>query len=347
MLFNEAMREACILIVDDQQPNVMLLDRILQRAGYRNLHSTTDSHEVVSLYQEWQPDLLLLDLQMPPPDGFAVMAQLAGIIPATTYFPILVLTADMTKDAKQRALASGAKDFLTKPFDAMEVLLRLTNLLETRFLHQQMEEKVHERTKELDEARLDTLSRLALVAEFRDDLTAQHTRRVGEGSAVLAQTLGLPNAEVELIRQAAPLHDLGKIGIPDNILLKPDVLTVEEFERMKTHTSIGATLLSGSRSPVLQLGEQLALTHHERWDGRGYRGLQGEAIPLVSRIVSVVDVYDALTNARPYKQAWPVEKAVAELERQNGQMFDPIVVETFLRLIKRGSPAPGSSETRV
>ncbi|HVC31060.1 MAG TPA: HD domain-containing phosphohydrolase, partial [Steroidobacteraceae bacterium] len=248
------------------------------------------------------------------------------------YLPILILTADISLETKQRALASGARDFLTKPFDRTEVLLRIRNLLETRFLHLHLERRVRERTEDLELARLETLQRLALAAEFRDDNTARHTQRVGNAAAILARALGLQESEVELIRQAAPLHDVGKIAIPDTILLKPGKLTAAEFEKMKSHTAIGARLLSGSRSPALQLGELIARTHHERWDGAGYFGIMRDHIPLASRIVSVVDVYDALTHVRPYKRAWTVEDALAEIEAQRGRQFDPEVAETFLRL---------------
>jgi putative two-component system response regulator len=335
----EAFQAAKILIVDDEQPNVRLLERLLQNAGYTAVAGTTDAREVVSLYLDFQPDLLLLDLMMPHLDGFQTMEQLSLLIPQGTYFPILVLTADITAQAKQRALAAGAKDFLTKPFDHTEVLLRIRNLIETRLLHlrlqnqnQLLEGTVRERTQELKATHIEVLERLARAAEFRDDDTGQHTQRVGAASARLAQQLGLPDDHVELIRRAAPLHDVGKIGISDTILLKPGRLTPEEFDIMKTHAFIGAALLAGGRSDLVRVAERIAGTHHERWDGSGYpAGLQGEDIPIEGRILAVVDVFDALTHERPYKKAWPVDEAVAEIERQSGKQFDPRVVEAFLR----------------
>jgi putative two-component system response regulator len=332
-----ALKEMRVLIVDDQQDNVLLLEVILQRAGYKHLKSTTDPRKVLNLYHEFMPDLLLLDLNMPHMDGYAVMGQLAADIPEGSYFPILVLTADITAETKHKALAHGAKDFLTKPFDLTEVQLRIKNLLATRHLHlqiqafnEQLEERVRERTRELEEAQVEIIRRLARAAEYRDDMTGKHTQRVGRLSARIAQALGLPEGEVELIRMASLLHDVGKIGVSDTILLKPDRLTEAEYEAMKSHSEIGADILSGNNYPLLRMAEEIALTHHERWDGTGYpRGLKGEEIPLSGRIVAVVDVFDALTHDRPYKEAWTFEEAVSEIRRQGGRQFDPRVVEVF------------------
>jgi putative two-component system response regulator len=217
-------------------------------------------------------------------------------------------------------------------------LLRIRNLLETRFLHlslqshnETLEQRVRERTRDLEEARLEVLERLTQAAEYRDDATGQHTRRVGELSARMARKLLLGDEDVELIRRAAPLHDTGKIAIPDAILLKPGRLTPEEFEIMKTHASIGARMLSGGRTPMMLLAEEIALSHHERWDGTGYpNGLSGEDIPFAARIVAIVDFYDALANDRPYRSAWPESRIIAEIEGQSGKHFDPRVVEAFL-----------------
>jgi putative two-component system response regulator len=333
-----------ILIVDDQSSNVMLLEGILQEEDFTSYRSLTDSRKVLSTFIEYLPDLILLDLQMPYLDGFAVMKQLQACIAPGDFLPILVLTADITPEAKRRALTEGALDFLTKPFDATEVVLRIKNLLRTRLLHLQLQkqnevldEKVHERTADLEATQVEILERLALAAEYRDDDTGEHTKRVGESAARIAETLGWPQKEVELIRRAAPLHDVGKIAIPDSILLKPGKLTPEEFERMKTHTNMGAQILSGGRFPLLQLAEQIALTHHERWDGTGYIGLRKEAIPMAGRIVTVADVFDALTSKRPYKEAWSVSDAIEEIQRQSGHQFDPYVVEAFLKVVRQES----------
>jgi putative two-component system response regulator len=194
-----------------------------------------------------------------------------------------------------------------------------------------LEEKIAERTRELDDARAENLTRLALAAEYRDDDTAHHTQRVGETAAAIAVQLGLDAQEITHLREAAPLHDVGKLAVPDAILLKPGKLTAQEYEVMKTHAALGERLLSGSHAPLLQTGAVIAATHHERWDGTGYpAGLAGEAIPLVGRIVAVADVFDALTHDRPYKSAWPVEQALAEIQVSAGSQFDPRVVAAFL-----------------
>jgi putative two-component system response regulator len=336
----ERVRQARILIADDQEANVRYLERLLQRAGYIALTSTIDSLAILPLYAQIQPDLILLDLMMPYLDGYAVQDAIRSLIPAGTYLPVLVLTADITLEAKQRALAAGARDFLTKPFDPIEVLLRIHNLLETRLLHRDLQaqkdaldEQVRARTRQLESAQIEILERLAQAAEFRDDETGHHTQRVGRLAALLAQELGLPADQVDLIRRAAPLHDVGKIGIPDAILLKSGKLTSEEFAVMQTHTTIGARLLAGGGSHLIRLAQEIALTHHERWDGSGYpHGLAGEAIPLAGRIVAVVDVFDALTHARPYKPAWAPTTALAEITRQQGRQFDPTVVAALLQV---------------
>lgn len=329
-----------ILIVDDQPSNVMLLEGILQEEDFTSYRSITDSREALPVFLEYLPDLILLDLQMPYLDGFEVMKQLQACIAPGDFLPILVLTADITPTAKRRALAEGALDFLTKPFDATEVLLRIRNLLQTRSLHLQLQgqnqlldQKVRERTAELEATQIEILERLALAAEYRDDDTGEHTKRVGKTAAQIAEALGWSTGEVELIRRAASLHDVGKIAISDLILLKPGKLTPGEFEQMKAHTRLGAQMLSGGRFPLLQLAEQIALTHHERWDGTGYLGLHEADIPMAGRIVTVADVFDALISERPYKQAWPILEAIEEIKRQSGRQFDPHVVEAFLKVV--------------
>lgn len=324
--------DATLLVVDDEKANVRFLEIILEQAGYTNIFSTTDSREALPLFRSCRPDIVLLDLSMPHLDGFGVMRQLHDEM-GQDIVPILVLTADSTATSKHRALKEAAKDFLIKPLDETEVLLRINNLLETRFHNVLLEAKVRERTEDLEKAQLETLQRLAQAAEYRDDDTGLHTKRVGNTAGRLAELLDFSPRQVELIIRAAPLHDVGKIGIADAILLKPGKLTDEEFDTMKRHAVIGARMLSGSSSPWLQLAEQIALSHHERWDGRGYpQGLEGEAIPLVGRIVTVADVFDALTHERPYKKAWPVADAAAEIQAQCGRQFDERVVKAFQML---------------
>ena len=334
---------AKFLIVDDQEYNISLLNRILRRAQYEHLHCTTNPGELMSLFHEIRPDIILLDLHMPEVDGFTLLKQLSERIGDGEYLPIIVLTADATPEARAEALRLGAHDFVTKPLDRLEVVLRINNLLKTRFYHlqlqdqnQRLEDRISERTKALEHAKHEILELLGRTSEYRDDETGQHTQRVGQMAFEIAAELGLPEEEAQLIRQATPLHDIGKIGIPDSILLKPGRFTPEEMEQMKKHTLIGASILEGSVFPALQLAGTIAVTHHEKWNGMGYpKGLKQEEIPLAGRIVALADFYDALTNERPYKRAWTHEEAMAEIENQRGQHFDPEVVEAFMRVMRR------------
>jgi putative two-component system response regulator len=339
MIAPTTFRNARILIVDDEINNVDMLRRVLEREGFLRIESTTDPREAASLYVQHRPDLILLDLHMPHLDGLDVMGQLNEIAEAS-YLPILILSGDLTPEARRDALSRGAKDFVLKPFQQDELLLRIKTLLETRMLYLQiqsqnqlLEAKVRERTRALEEAQIEIVARLAVAAEFRDDNTGQHTQRVGQMSALLATELGLPDSQVSLLRRAAELHDVGKIGVPDSILMKMGKLTIEEFAIVKTHTTIGARILSGGKFPLLRLAEEIAFTHHERWDGSGYAGIRGADIALAGRIVTVADVFDALTQQRPYKPAWPVGDAIAEIDRQRGRQFDPGVVDAFMTVI--------------
>lgn len=336
--------EARILIIDDHQANVDVLKRILRTAGFVNVNSTTDPAEGVTLVNTWAPDLVLLDLHMPKLDGFTVLDAIRPHL-GTGYLPVVMLTADSNTETKRRALASGVKDFLLKPFDTTEVVLRIENLLETRSLystirHQnsQLERNVAERTRQLEQAQLEILQRLAVAAEFRDDETGEHTQRVGDLAARLAMRMRLSVDRVDLIRRAAPLHDVGKIGIPDAILRKAGRLTREERGIMQTHVMIGASMLEGGRSALVRTAELIARSHHERWDGGGYPdGIGGEAIPLESRLVAVADYYDALTHNRPYRGAWSVDRTIKKIAAERARHFDPSVVDALLTL---GRSAP-------
>ncbi|HPZ10197.1 MAG TPA: HD domain-containing protein [Candidatus Eremiobacteraeota bacterium] len=342
-MWEVAYPEAKIMIIDDQEGALSMLKRLLKKAGYNRLLMINDPINVCDLYKDFEPDIILLDIIMPYIDGYEVMRKLKEIKPSDMYLPILVITGDISSETKLKALWMGAKDFLTKPFDTTEVLLRIRNLLETRFLqiqlknqNIQLEQKVRIRTKELEEANLEILERLARAAEYRDDATGEHTWRVAQISALLAEALELPEDQVELILHAARLHDIGKIAIPDNILLKPGRLTPEEFQIIKSHSNIGSELLSRGKSKFLQIAERIAMSHHERWDGTGYpHGLKGDSIPIEGRIVSVADVFDALTQDRPYKKAWTVEEAMKEIESQKGRQFDPKVVEAFKEILPK------------
>jgi putative two-component system response regulator len=277
--------------------------------------------------------------------------EVLGLLPGETRgvpLPVLVLTADESAEARRAARGAGARDYVVKPFDPDEVRLRVRNLLQTRGLaaslrrnRDELEHRVARRTEELDRARLETLARLALAAEFRDDMTGEHTRRVARTATLLARALRVPEDDVERLALAAPLHDVGKIAVPDAVLLKPGRLTRGEYQVVQRHVLVGEEILGGSTSPVLQTAAEIALHHHERWDGRGYpAGLSGNEVPLPARLVAVADVFDALTHRRPYKDAWPVPEAVREVLDQAAGHFDPDVVAAFERLDHEALLAP-------
>ena len=328
-----------ILVIDDELANLRLFRRILEREGCCAVHTLSSGHDVERVIEEFNPDLILLDLHMPPPDGFEILQRLGDAIHGPMGIPVLMLTGDATKDSKRTALSLGAREFLSKPFDAAEALLRIGNMIETRFLHRELaiqnvllETRVSERTSELQQSQNETLERLARASEVRDDETGRHTQRVGELSAAIAWALGLGQRKVELITRAAPLHDVGKLGIPDAILLKPGPLTPEETAMMRTHTTAGARILSGGRSELMQMAEQIALSHHERWDGDGYpHKLRGEEIPIEARIVALADCVDALTHNRPYRESRSMDYVIVEVKRCSGSHFDPAVVNALMR----------------
>jgi putative two-component system response regulator len=332
-------RPARILVIDDQEQNIRLLTRILQKDGYEQVRWTSNAAEALGIYKDFQPDLVLLDVHMHGKDGFEVLQEIVAHS-GNAHPPVLMITADDSADVKHRALALGAKDFVGKPFDSGEVLLRIRNLLETQLLHQRLrdqnadlERKVTERTRELEQSQLEVLERLAAAVEFRDDDTGNHTKRVAEVSSMLAVAIGLENTTIELIRRAAPLHDIGKVGIPDSILLKAGPLTAEEFELMKTHTVIGSRMLSKGRSELVRFSQRIARSHHEWWDGSGYPDrVSGQSIPLEARIVAVADFLDALTHERPYRPAWGMDETLAEIRRRSGTHFDPTIIKALLEI---------------
>lgn len=337
----EGLEQGRILIVEDDATIVMLLEWILRREGFERVRSTADGLEVAALLDDFQPDLVILDLHLPRRSGLSVLAEINSRVSSDEYLPVLVLTGDISTEARESALSSGANDFLRKPFDHVEVLLRIRNLLETRLLHRrlegrraELEREVEARTRALEAAQVEILERLTTAVEMHDDVTGQHTRRVGEAAARMASILGLSAAQIDLIRRAAPLHDVGKLGIPDSILKKNGPLTEEEFVLVKSHTTIGARMLAGGESELIRIARSIALSHHERWDGRGYpEGLCGEEIPLEARIVALADYVDALAHDRPYRAAWPAERIHAEIRQQAGTHFDPGVVDAFFRMV--------------
>ena len=337
----ETLQQGRILIVEDDATIVMLLEWILRREGFDQVRSTDDGMEVGELVDGFQPDLIILDLHLPRRSGLSILAEINSKIRPDEYLPVLVLTGDISTEARESALSSGAKDFLRKPFDHVEVLLRIRNLLETRLLHrrlqdrrEKLEREVEARTRALEAAQVEILERLTTAVEMHDDVTGHHTRRVGETAAQMAQLLGLNPQQIDLLRRAAPLHDVGKLGIPDSILKKRGPLTDEEFTLVKSHTTIGARMLAGGKSELIRVAQTVALSHHERWDGNGYpQGLSGDEIPIEARIVALADYVDALAHDRPYRAAWPVERIHDEVRVQSGTHFDPQVVNAFFRMV--------------
>ncbi|MEO5343393.1 MAG: response regulator [Gammaproteobacteria bacterium SHHR-1] len=318
-----------LLLVDDERANILLLQRMLASGGYHNQISTTDSRQVMSLLDE-TIDLVILDLTMPHLDGFEVM-QLMARTELRLKPPVLVLTAMNDHQYCIRALQGGARDFLTKPFERLELLARTRNLVENHLYQkallrekENLEQRVQERTRELTETRLQVIRQLGRAAEFRDNETGMHIIRMSQMAAAIAQAAGLSQDECNMVLYASPMHDVGKIGIPDQILLKPGKLNADEWAIMQTHTTIGAEILATGDSDLMQAAREIALHHHERWDGQGYpHGLKREQIPLLARITAIADVYDALTSDRPYKKAWPVEQAVRVIHEGSGSQFDP------------------------
>ncbi len=340
MIDPSAILNAAILIVDDLLPNVILLTRMLTAAGYRSITSTLDPCEVFQLHRENRYDLILLDVMMPGMDGFQVMEGLKELEP-DGYLPVLVITSQ--PGHKLRALRTGAKDFISKPFELAEVLARVSNLLEMRLTHKvlhnyngALEQRVSERTADLQESYLETIFMIIRAAEFRDNDTGAHQRRISYSCRELAVRLGQSKEDVDLIFFASPMHDIGKISIPDVILLKAGGFTPEEWGIMEGHTLIGAKILGNSKSPYLKAGAEIALNHHERWNGGGYpNGKQGEAIPLTARIMNICDIYDALRSKRPYKTTYDHLKAMEIITHGDGRTmpehFDPAVWSLFVR----------------
>lgn len=341
---NAEIKKCHIVVVDDEEANLKLIDRVLDIGGYSNVSLISDPTTVIDFYNKNGADLFLIDLNMPLMDGFEVIAALMGLgddfLP-----PVLVLTAQLAQEYRQKALDVGARDFVTKPFVVNELLARVRNQLEIRQTqsllrdqNQNLEAIVQERTKELQiahqqlqESRLQVVRRLGRAAEYRDNETGLHIIRMSYISVVIGRAAGMDDETTDLLLNASPMHDIGKIGIPDKILLKPGKFEPAEWEVMKTHAQIGADILSGDDTPMMAMAREIALTHHEKWDGSGYpNALKGESIPLVGRVSALADVFDALTSERPYKKAWEVEDAIDYIKEQSGKHFDPKLVELFI-----------------
>lgn len=327
-----------IFIVDDEPANLKLMNKLLRAQGYRHVTLVSDPREVVGLYQANRPDLILLDINMPHLDGYEVLEQLKALNDPLMP-PVVFITAQHGQAFLLRALTAGARDFITKPFDYTELVMRVRNLLQAQLAHRLMYDQkevldrmVLARTEELRRTQLQVVQRLGMAAEYRDEETGSHILRMSYISALLARAIGWNETHCELMLHASPMHDIGKIGIPDAILLKPGKFEPPEWEIMKTHATIGAKLLDGDDSDLMRMACEIARTHHEKWDGSGYpNGLAGEAIPQAGRIAALADVFDALTSERPYKKAWTVEAAVDLIKSNSGKHFDPALVRVFLQ----------------
>ncbi len=326
-----------VVIIDDQATGRTILERVVQNISPNITQSSyADPHEALRACRKRPPDLLITDYRMPILNGIEVIREFRKI-PGCTETPIVVVTIVEDKNIRYEALEAGATDFLNRPFDHYECQARCRNLL---LLHRYQQEATHRArnlelqiafaTQQIKRREHETLFCLAKAGEFRDEGTGNHIQRMAHYSVVIARALGLPDHTLDELEYASPMHDIGKIGIPDAILLKPGKLTTEEWEVMKQHTIIGYDILAKSNSPYLQMAASIALCHHERWDGSGYpNGLSGEEIPIESRIVAIADTLDALTTVRPYKAPWSLEKSFEYIRENAGRHFDPACVEAF------------------
>lgn len=317
-----------VLVVDDVTENITVLASIL-RGQYRVLFATS-GEEALAMAQRPPVDLILLDICMPGMDGYEVCRRLKSDA-ATRDIPVVFLTSLEDVADEARGLELGAADFLHKPCHAAIVRLRVQMHIENHNQNLRLERMVQERTRELMDTRKEIVRRLGRAAEYRDNETGMHVIRMSKFSRIIALAAGRPAAQAELLLVAAPMHDIGKIGIPDSILLKPGPLDANEWALMKTHTSMGAEIIGEHTSELLRLAKLVALTHHEKWDGSGYpNGLAGDDIPIEGRIVAIADVFDALTSDRPYKKAWSVPDAVQYMRLQSAISFDPHLLDVFL-----------------
>ena len=334
-----AHQEASILIVDDLPIVRLSLYRILSKVGYR-CREAEDVATALAVLDEDTIDLILCDIQMPGASGLDLVRAIGHRIPETSV--VMVSSLEEAETAIE-CLQQGAFGYVLKPFQPREILVQVNGALRRRMLEiafrdreAQLAQKVREQTLEIRSSREEIALRLIAASEHRDNETGMHVRRIGLYAAEMARLLGWDADHVDTIQAAAPMHDIGKIGVPDSILQKPGALTEEEWVTMRRHTTMGATILKGSAVPFIQMGARIAIGHHEKWDGTGYpKGLKGEAISLEARITALVDVYDACTNRRYYKDPWPEDRVVALIQKGIGLHFDPRLVDLFLAHLDR------------
>lgn len=318
-----------VLVVDDVPENIEILRTILQ-PQYKVKAARTGERAMKIARSTPQPDMILLDVVMPDMDGYEVCRKLK-IDPATAEIPVVFVTAKNTDEDETQGLEAGAVDYITKPVRPAIVKARVSTHLALRDQTHHLEELVMQRTMELQNTRLELIRCLGQAAEYKDNETGLHVIRMSHYARIIAQRLDRENEWIQLVFQAAPMHDVGKIGIPDSILSKPGKLTDDEWVIMRKHPEYGAEIIGNHPSRLLSMAREIALTHHEKWDGSGYPyGLVGENIPLSGRIVAIADVFDALTSERPYKRAWAVEDAVELIRDNAGKHFDPQLVSIFL-----------------
>jgi putative two-component system response regulator len=325
-----------IVLVDDSPITIALLKRLVGKLADCRAFPFTSAAEGLAWCVANEPDLVIVDYMMPEMDGIE-FARRFRLLPGKAEIPLLMVTAADDRELRHRALTLGINDFLNKPFDQIELQARARNMLALRSSQKKLAnralllaDEVTKATSEIASRERETLLCLGRAAEHRDPETHEHIIRMSNYSRLIAERMGMGEEECELMLLASPLHDIGKIGTPDQILLKPGKLTPEEFEIMKLHTVIGQKILSNSVSPILQAGAQIAISHHEKFDGSGYpHRLKGKGIPLYGRIVAVADVFDALTSERPYKKAWDLDRANSLLLESKGGHFDPEVVDAF------------------